>query len=90
MTADDVVDRIRLAPDAALVKSLGANHTLESAIADIVDNSVDARASKVSIRLLTNRERLVRIEVLDNGRGMDDTGITSAMTIGSSARVPRD
>src|SRR3954469_21415762 len=78
----DVVDRITLAPDAGLVKSLGANHTLESAIADIVDNSIDAGASRISIRLLTAQDRLVEVEILDNGRGMDDTAITGAMTIG--------
>jgi hypothetical protein len=65
-----------------LVESLGANHTLESAVADIVDNSVDAKASKVSIRLLTERDRLVQVEVLGNGHGMDDEVITDAMTIG--------
>jgi hypothetical protein len=78
----DVVDRIQLAPDAGLVDSLGANHTLESAVADIVDNSVDANASRVSIRLLTEQDRLVEIEILDNGRGMGDKRITRAMTIG--------
>jgi hypothetical protein len=78
----DVIDRIHLAPDAGLVKSLGANHTLESAMADIVDNSVDAGASRISIRLLTHQDRLVEVEVLDNGRGMDNGAITGAMTIG--------
>jgi hypothetical protein len=78
----DVVERIRLAPDAGLVKSLGANHTLESAIADIVDNCVDAEASDVSVRLLTDHDRLVQIEVVDNGRGMNDDAATAAMTIG--------
>lgn len=78
----DVVDRIRLAPDAGLVKSLGANHTLESAIADIVDNCVDADASDVAVRLLTDHDRLVQIEVIDNGRGMNDKAATAAMTIG--------
>ncbi len=78
----DVVDRIKLAPDAGLVKSLGANHTLESAIADIVDNSVDAQATRVSIRLLTRDDRLAQIEILDNGRGMNDESITKALTIG--------
>jgi Histidine kinase-, DNA gyrase B-, and HSP90-like ATPase len=81
-TESDVIDRIHLAPDAGLVKSLGANHTLESAIADIVDNSIDAGASRISIRLLTKQDRLVEVEMLDNGRGMDDTAITGAMTIG--------
>ena len=67
--AGDVVERIQLAPDAGLVKSLGANHTLESAIADLVDNSIDAGATKVSVRLLTRDDRLAQVEVLDNGQG---------------------
>jgi hypothetical protein len=79
---DDVVQRITLAPDAGLVKSLGANHTLESAIADLVDNSIDAGATQVSVRLLTHKDRLAQIEVLDNGRGMDTDAINAAMTIG--------
>lgn len=78
----DVVDRVQLQPDAGLVNSLGANHTLGSALADLVDNSVDAGATRVSIRLLTKDERLVQVEVLDNGRGMDEDAITRAMTIG--------
>ncbi len=78
----DVVDRIQLAPDAGLVKSLGANHTLQSAVADVVDNCVDAGASDVSVRLLTDADRLVQIEVIDNGRGMNDQAATAAMTIG--------
>lgn len=80
--ANDVVERIKLAPDAGLVKSLGANHTLESAIADLVDNSIDAGASRVSIRLLTRRDRLTQVEVLDNGKGMDAGTANAAMTIG--------
>ena len=79
---DDVVQRIQLAPDAGLVKSLGANHTLQSAIADLVDNSIDAGATRVSVRLLTREDRLAQVEVLDNGKGMDDRSINTAMTIG--------
>ena len=78
----DIVDRITLAPDAGLVKSLGANHTLESAIADLIDNSIDAGATSVSIRLLTEKDRLTQVEVLDNGKGMDANAINAAMTIG--------
>jgi hypothetical protein len=81
-TSNDVIERIKLAPDAGLVKSLGANHTLESAIADLVDNSIDAGASSVSIRLLTSNDRLTQVEVLDNGKGMDAAAANAAMTIG--------
>ncbi len=80
--SNDVIERIKLAPDAGLVKSLGANHTLESAIADLIDNSVDAGASRVSVRLLTRNDRLTQVEVLDNGRGMDALAANDAMTIG--------
>lgn len=81
-TSNDVIERIKLAPDAGLVNSLGANHTLESAIADLVDNSIDAGASRVSIRLLTRDDRLTQVEVLDNGKGMDAAAANAAMTIG--------
>lgn len=81
-TTNDVVERIKLAPNAGLVKSLGANHTLESAIADLVDNSIDAGATRVSIRLLTHNDRLTQVEVLDNGEGMDAASANAAMTIG--------
>lgn len=81
-SAEDIVDVIRLAPDAGLVNSLGTNHTLESAIADLVDNSVDAGARQVSVRLLTRDDRLTEVEVLDNGHGMNSAQIDAAMTIG--------
>lgn len=79
---NDVVERITLAPDAGLVESLGANHTLESAIADLVDNSVDAAATRVAVRLLTHNDRLAQVEVLDDGWGMDADIINAAMTVG--------
>ncbi len=79
---DDVVARIELAPDAGLVKSLGANHSLESAIADLIDNSIDAGANKVGVRLLTHDGRLARVEVVDDGWGMDDALADAAMTLG--------
>jgi DNA topoisomerase VI subunit B len=79
---NDVVSTITLKPDAHLVKALGSHHTLESAIADLVDNSVDAKATRVSIRLLTENNKLVRIEVVDNGEGMDSDSIDRALTLG--------
>jgi len=81
-SVEDIVTVIRLAPDAGLVNSLGTNHTLESAIADLVDNSIDAGAHHVSVRLLTRDDRLSEIEVLDDGRGMNSDQIDDAMTIG--------
>lgn len=45
----DVLERKILDPDPRLIKSLGMHHTLESAIADLVDYSIDAQASRVLI-----------------------------------------
>ena len=50
---------------------MGTHHTFESAIADLVDNCIDAEATRVSVRLLTKDDRLVQVEVVDNGKGMD-------------------
>lgn len=89
MTERDVIGRIQLPADAGLVQSLGTHHTLESAIADLVDNSLDASASHVVIRLLTVNDRLAQVEVIDDGAGMDATGITGAFTIGHQREYGR-
>ncbi|MFC4949053.1 ATP-binding protein [Pseudonocardia sp. GCM10023141] len=78
----DVVETIKLKPDAGLVKSLGTHHTFESAMADLVDNCLDAEATRISIRLLTQDDRLVQVEVVDNGKGMDAEAADKAMTLG--------
>jgi len=79
---DEVVDRIVLTPDPAFVKSLGTHHTLESAMADLVDNSIDARATTVSIRFITSQGHLAGIVVVDDGDGMDNTDVDRAMRLG--------
>jgi hypothetical protein len=81
--SNDVVRRITLAPDPGLVKSLGTNHNLATALADLVDNSVDASASRVLIRFLRKAHELKEIHVLDDGRGMDSDSADRAMTLGS-------
>ncbi|WP_202871989.1 ATP-binding protein [Kribbella pratensis] len=82
MSDFDVVETITLKPDASLVKSLGAHHTLESAVADLVDNCLDAGATKVVVQLLTSADQLVQVEVIDNGCGMDSSAADKAMTLG--------
>lgn len=47
-----------------------------------MDNAVDAKATRVLIRFGTQGDRLVRVDVADDGTGMDDAGITSAMILG--------
>lgn len=79
---NDVVDTVKLKPEAGFVKSLGTHHSLESAVADLLDNCLDAGADRIAVRLLTENDVLVQVEVIDNGKGMDADTIDRAMTLG--------
>jgi hypothetical protein len=52
------------------------------AIADIVDNSIDADAQNVSIRIQTKSNQF-QISIADNGRGMSKKILDEAMRLGS-------
>lgn len=77
-----VTESRRLPPDPNLMETIGLNHAFETAIADLVDNSVDAGARRVLVRFLRDGNKLVAVSVVDNGRGMDDVTIDAAMTVG--------
>lgn len=73
-----------LAP--VLLESMRAiGYSFESALADIVDNSVSANATAIEIRFLPYDEPYVA--VIDNGEGMDAETLVNAMRHGS--RDPR-
>lgn len=61
-------------------------YSLEESIADLIDNSIDAGASDVLIRLVYDRKRLQRIFVVDNGRGMREVELRHAMQFGSTMK----
>ncbi|RJO78868.1 ATP-binding protein [Nocardia panacis] len=73
---------IVLPPDPRVLDSIGRNHSLETALADLVDNAVDAQATRVVIRFIRSQQGLVAVYVLDNGRGMTAETLNTAMTIG--------
>lgn len=57
-------------------------YSFESAVADLVDNSITAGATRVDIQItFSGWESFVRI--VDDGSGMDDIGIDEAMRFGS-------
>lgn len=74
---------VELPPYApTLIESTRAiGYSLEAAIADIIDNSIAAGASNVDLFFFPIDEEYVAI--LDNGRGMDENELTSAMQYGS-------
>lgn len=61
------------------LRSVG--YTPETAVADIVDNSISAGASTVNIEFDWINQRII---ITDNGEGMSDRDLINSMSIGSS------
>src|SRR5690606_35146728 len=79
----DVLERVRLPPDPGLVKSLGAHHSLPTAVADLVDNSIDANATRVVVIFEVERGVASGLTIVDDGRGMNAHQIDNAMRLGA-------
>jgi hypothetical protein len=76
---------VEIVPSAsALVKSLrGLGYSPETAIADLLDNSIAAGAGSIDIEFDWN-DGNPRVAVLDNGAGMDEIALTAAMCFGGT------
>lgn len=78
-----MTETLEVLPDpVSLIESMRAiGYTTETAIADLVDNSISANASMVRIEYDASQEPFVAI--LDDGHGMDPAELTNAMRHGS-------
>ena len=75
-----IIDLPPIAP--TLIESTRAiGYSLEAAVADIIDNSVAAKASLVEISFFPLHGAY--ISILDNGEGMNSNELTTAMQYGS-------
>jgi hypothetical protein len=82
-SGDDVLMRKVLEPDPGLVKSISEHHSsLESAVADLVDNSIDAHATDVVVVFEVQGDIPVGLTIVDNGDGMNGTQADDAMRLG--------
>lgn len=81
---------IQLMPDPRSLDALGRNHTLEAALAELVDNSIDAGSRHVLIRFVRDGDHLTRLLVVDDGVGMTDERIDVAMTVGGARAYDDD
>lgn len=91
-----MTERTRNAPPkaGAMMEALrGLGYSTAAALADLVDNSVSAGAHEIRIGFTWDGTRS-RISVIDNGRGMDDADLESAMRLGERSpldeRAPSD
>ena len=80
---------IVVAPDPALLESMRSiGYTIESAVADVIDNSVAANASNVEI--LFSSSGPFEIAVVDDGNGMSrDEAVTAMRLAATSPRTER-
>ena len=68
-----------------LIKSISEQgYSLETSIADLIDNSISANASKIEILLSTDTKPF-RLFIADDGNGMDETKLKSAIKFPSSS-----
>lgn len=75
-------------PDADRV-AFGLRDTgydFNTAIADIVDNSITAKATKVDISMSVDPLGEISLYISDNGHGMDQQGLRNAMKYGSAEK----
>ncbi|MDW2885766.1 ATP-binding protein [Exiguobacterium artemiae] len=82
---DEIITQPSAAPVIQALRSIGYNS--QTAIADLIDNSIDAKANKISIDFSYN-EGNGSIKITDDGIGMTEKELQIAMTIGS--KDPRD
>lgn len=80
---------VELRPDPGALDGLGRNHSLETAVADLVDNSLDAGATHILIRFVKRKGKVDSLCVVDNGTGIPMVLMDDAMTIGRSAKTSR-
>ena len=83
----DVERVVSLEPDPSILNAIGRGHTLTSAIADIIDNSLDAGAERINVRFLVRRDEVVGLRIRDDGRGMSSFELQNAMTLGKRSLV---
>ncbi|MBB1247689.1 ATP-binding protein [Rhizobium sp. G21] len=75
-------------PSAMLLSLRNVGYTLQTALADIVDNSISANASRIDIGFNWSGKQSF-ISVSDNGDGMSEDRLLEAMRLGRNPQDPR-
>ena len=87
LSQDPMVKKtIKLKIGAGITSSLGSEHNLETAIADLIDNSIGHDASKINVRFQEYKGRITAIRIRDDGSGMNLESLHEAMEISPSER----
>ncbi len=83
---------VPLPPDPSLPEILTkSEYPLPSAVAELVDNSIDSGAKRIVVRLGRTANRLESLQVLDDGSGIDEAIFDKIMRFGfKSPRKKQD
>ena len=82
---------IMLPPDPARVMEglRDTGYDFNTAVADIIDNSIAAKANNIDILLEMDPNGEVFVYIADDGCGMDFEGLKNAMKYGSAERTDK-
>ena len=86
---EDITDEAIPPHNGHLIHALRSiGYRLEQAVADLIDNSIQAEARNVLIRLVVAGDELVRVLVVDDGKGMGPERLKEALRFGSDTEHP--
>ncbi|EPX60583.1 hypothetical protein D187_001737 [Cystobacter fuscus DSM 2262] len=83
-------DRIPPNPRMLIQALRSIGYSLEQAVADIIDNSISAKARNVLVRLVRTDERIDQVLVVDDGTGMSEHRLHEAMRFGADTEKSLD
>ena len=81
-------DKIDPNPGGIITAFARIGYKLTEAVADIVDNAVDAKATNILIRFFCSEDAIRRVAFVDDGDGMSDATLSKAMQFGTSTKHP--
>lgn len=58
-------------------------YSFEQAISDLIDNSINAKAKNVVVRIVTSKNKIISVVIADDGIGMKPSKLVDAMKFGS-------
>ena len=73
-------------PERVMEGLRDTGYNFNTALADIIDNSIAADATRIDISVDLNPRDEVTVYIADNGTGMDEEGLKNAMRYGSKQR----
>ena len=74
----------------ALIEALRyMGYEINTSVADLVDNSIDAGAKNIFIQFEMDVDGNIDFSITDDGKGMDEKGLLNALTYGAGENLEK-